>query len=59
MTLLIAQEIEKMVIASDKTQQLGWEVLLGMGVCTEFSHGRDAFMKSKLKYLAFEVLPLE
>ena len=37
MTLLIAQEIEKMVIASDKTQLLGWEVLWGMGTYGEFS----------------------
>lgn len=50
MTLLIAQEIEKMVIASDKTQ-IGWEFLWGMGMYGEFSCGHNAFMKSEYKCL--------
>ena len=51
MTLLVAQEIEKMLLASDKTQLLGWEVLWGMGMYGELNCGHNAFMKSDYKCL--------
>lgn len=42
MTLaLTAQEIEKNGTSFSQTLQLGWEVLLGMGVCGELSCGHD------------------
>lgn len=43
----MAQEIENMVIASDKTQRLGWGGFLGIDMCREFSCGHDAFKESK------------
>ena len=51
MTLLVAQEIEKMLLASDKTQFLGWEFPWGMGTHGEFNCGHNAFMKSDCKCL--------
>lgn len=52
MTLsFIAQEIENMVIASDKTLQLGWGILLALDMYREFSCGHDTFKESKKKGL--------
>ena len=41
-----------MVIASDKTQQLGSEVLLGLCMCGEFSCGHYAFKKCLIGILS-------